>query len=187
MDEHFCRVHSPATNAPMTDQDRDRNTKMEDSTSQSQLETDSQTGSDITPSPVSEHSIIRRRNKQWTILKMGLLHGHLSPFIEHVSADVFVRHTHREEQLCQHITHKLNGCSLQLYCTGTSACVRNVRNMQTAAAFSTKRLTILYIWMRKRVIFVHISWTSNMWPWSTKPVIKVNFEKLRFMHHLKAE
>ncbi len=24
-------------------------------------------------------------------------------------------------------------------------------------------------------------------PWSTKPVISVNFSKLRFMHHLKAE
>ncbi len=27
----------------------------------------------------------------------------------------------------------------------------------------------------------------NMWPWSTKPVIRVNFVKLRCMHHLKAE
>ncbi len=24
-----------------------------------------------------------------------------------------------------------------------------------------------------------------MWPWTTKPVIRVNFLKLRFMHHLK--
>ncbi len=29
--------------------------------------------------------------------------------------------------------------------------------------------------------------TVNMWPWSTKPVIRVHFSKLRFMHHLKAE
>ncbi len=27
----------------------------------------------------------------------------------------------------------------------------------------------------------------KMWPWTTKPVIRVNFLKLRFMHHLKAE
>ncbi len=26
-----------------------------------------------------------------------------------------------------------------------------------------------------------------MWPWTTKPVIRVNFSKLRFIHHLKAE
>ncbi len=26
-----------------------------------------------------------------------------------------------------------------------------------------------------------------MCPWRTKPVIRVNFVKLRFMHHLKAE
>ncbi len=26
-----------------------------------------------------------------------------------------------------------------------------------------------------------------MWPWSTKPVLRVNFVQLRFMHHLKAE
>ncbi len=28
---------------------------------------------------------------------------------------------------------------------------------------------------------------NDMWPWTTKPVISVNFLKLRFMHHLKAE
>ncbi len=28
---------------------------------------------------------------------------------------------------------------------------------------------------------------ANMCPWSTKPVIRVNFEKLRFMHHVEAE
>ncbi len=26
-----------------------------------------------------------------------------------------------------------------------------------------------------------------VWPWSTKPVIRVHFSKLRFMHHLRAE
>ncbi|KAF4095442.1 protein RIC-3b [Onychostoma macrolepis] len=80
--EHFCCVHSPpvSTNAQMreshdpetnrpdqestSDQRTDANTEMEDSTSQSQPGTDTQTGSDITPSPVSEHSTIRRRNKQ---------------------------------------------------------------------------------------------------------------------------
>ncbi|XP_016300863.1 protein RIC-3-like [Sinocyclocheilus anshuiensis] len=89
--EHFCCVHSPpvSTNAQMREShdpetsrpdqesvsdrhertDANTNTKMEDlslsdSTSQSQPEADTQTGSDITPSPVSEHSVIRRRNKQ---------------------------------------------------------------------------------------------------------------------------
>ncbi|KAI2644068.1 Protein RIC-3 [Labeo rohita] len=92
--EHFCCVHSPhmSSDAQMRERDAhetspdisrpdeesvsdhdektdaNRNTKMEDiacdSTSQSQPETETQTGSDITPSPVSEHSIIRRRNKQ---------------------------------------------------------------------------------------------------------------------------
>ncbi len=31
------------------------------------------------------------------------------------------------------------------------------------------------------------SFKTYMWPWTTKPVIRVNFSKLRFMHHLKAE
>uniref|UniRef100_A0A673MUN0 Resistance to inhibitors of cholinesterase protein 3 N-terminal domain-containing protein n=1 Tax=Sinocyclocheilus rhinocerous TaxID=307959 RepID=A0A673MUN0_9TELE len=85
--EHFCCVHSPPvqmreshdpeTSCPDQESVSDRhertdantNTKMEDlslsdSTSQSQPEADTQTGSDITPSPVSEHSVIRRRNKQ---------------------------------------------------------------------------------------------------------------------------
>uniref|UniRef100_A0A8C1MIM1 Resistance to inhibitors of cholinesterase protein 3 N-terminal domain-containing protein n=1 Tax=Cyprinus carpio TaxID=7962 RepID=A0A8C1MIM1_CYPCA len=86
----FCRVHSPhvSSNAQMRDEtsaemnrpdeepvsehdektDGNRNTKIEDIslhnfTSQSQPETDTLTGSDITSGPVSEHSIIRRRNK----------------------------------------------------------------------------------------------------------------------------
>lgn len=89
-DERFCRVHSPhvSSNAQMRDEtsaemnrpdeepvsehdektDGNRNTKIEDIslhnfTSQSQPETDTLTGSDITSGPVSEHSIIRRRNK----------------------------------------------------------------------------------------------------------------------------
>ncbi len=31
------------------------------------------------------------------------------------------------------------------------------------------------------------SFSYHMWPWSTKPVIRVHFWKLRFMHHLEAE
>ncbi|KAL0150527.1 hypothetical protein M9458_054120 [Cirrhinus mrigala] len=89
LNEHFCCVHSshvtsdaqmresdgpeihPPDEESVSDHDEktdaNRNTKIEDvslcdSTSQSQPET--RTGSDITPSPVSEHSIIRRRNKQ---------------------------------------------------------------------------------------------------------------------------
>ncbi len=27
----------------------------------------------------------------------------------------------------------------------------------------------------------------HMWPWTTKPVLSVNFSKLRFIHHMKAE
>ncbi len=27
----------------------------------------------------------------------------------------------------------------------------------------------------------------NMWPWTTKPVIRVHFSKLRFIHHVTAE
>uniref|UniRef100_A0A672L339 Resistance to inhibitors of cholinesterase protein 3 N-terminal domain-containing protein n=1 Tax=Sinocyclocheilus grahami TaxID=75366 RepID=A0A672L339_SINGR len=75
--DHFCCVHSPpvSTNVQMREShdpertDVNTNTKMEDlslsdSTSQSQPEADTQTGSDITPSSVSEHSVIRQRNKQ---------------------------------------------------------------------------------------------------------------------------
>ncbi|XP_016419463.1 protein RIC-3b [Sinocyclocheilus rhinocerous] len=91
LSERFCCVHSPRrssdaqmresedheTSAEMSrpdeesvsDHDGNRNTKIEDissrdSTSQSQPETATLTGSDITSGPVSEHSIIRRRNKQ---------------------------------------------------------------------------------------------------------------------------
>ncbi len=38
------------------------------------------------------------------------------------------------------------------------------------------------LWWRTSYAF-----TSQIWPWSTKPVIRVNFSKLRCMHHLKAE
>ncbi len=42
---------------------------------------------------------------------------------------------------------------------------------------------------RVRVCLVTALWTkhTHMWPWSTKPVIRVNFSKLRVIHHLKAE
>uniref|UniRef100_A0A672KVL7 Resistance to inhibitors of cholinesterase protein 3 N-terminal domain-containing protein n=1 Tax=Sinocyclocheilus grahami TaxID=75366 RepID=A0A672KVL7_SINGR len=91
LNERFCCVHSPrrSSDAQMRESedhetsrpdeesvsdhdartDGNRNTKIEDislrdSTSQSQPETATLTGSDITSGPVSEHSIIRRRNKQ---------------------------------------------------------------------------------------------------------------------------
>ncbi|XP_026095217.1 protein RIC-3b isoform X1 [Carassius auratus] len=91
LNERFCSVHSPHTSAnaqmreetsaemkrpdeqslsdPDENTDGNRNTKIEDislcsSDSQSQPETETLIGSDITSGPVSEHSIIRRRNKQ---------------------------------------------------------------------------------------------------------------------------
>lgn len=82
--EHYCCVHSPDLSAnaqtresddpdqtaeepgrdPEEATDDNRNTPVCDSINQSQPETDANTGSDITPGPVSEHSAIRRRNKQ---------------------------------------------------------------------------------------------------------------------------
>ncbi len=37
------------------------------------------------------------------------------------------------------------------------------------------------------ILLLNSIMATTMWPWSTKPVIRVNFLKLRFMHHLKAE
>ncbi len=33
----------------------------------------------------------------------------------------------------------------------------------------------------------HTNTNTHTWPWTIKPVIRVNFLKLRFIHHLKAE
>ncbi len=48
-----------------------------------------------------------------------------------------------------------------------------------------------------RTVLIKVGWTSfyfpayistaHMWPWTTKPVLNVNFSKLRCIHHLKAE
>ncbi|ROI81774.1 Protein RIC-3 [Anabarilius grahami] len=75
--EHFCCVHSPDVSANAQTRESDdpdepaeettddhRNTPVCDSINQSQPETDANTGGDITPGPVSEHSGVRRRNKQ---------------------------------------------------------------------------------------------------------------------------
>ncbi len=41
--------------------------------------------------------------------------------------------------------------------------------------------------LKGAVYFVIYSPLGYLWPWTSKPVIRVNFFKLRFIHHLKAE
>ncbi len=59
-------------------------------------------------------------------------------------------------------------------------------------------LCVLWHYGNLTLRFLNSLWTSSqfwrrmksicqMWLWTTKPVIRVNFSKLRFIHHLKAE
>ncbi len=57
----------------------------------------------------------------------------------------------------------------------------------------TPKLTVLFLsifwrFLLRGLFIFHSHWfIQHLWPWSTKPVISVNFSKLRVIHHLKAE
>ncbi len=83
--------------------------------------------------------------------------------------------------LCVHLDLFMSDshCSQHASLSGLS-CNRN-------SGYLLKSWTDIIFWSTNtRTIKMRFT-QSDMWPWTTKPVLRVHFIKLRFMHHLKAE
>ncbi len=107
-------------------------------------------------------------------------------------------HTHTREQQAQitteltnrsvwetHVFDVVGGDQLAVFVDGSFCDDHDVQTRAFTAALQnhTHTHTHTHSFIHRVKSFLQ----PKMWPWTTKSVIRVNFSKLRFIHHLEAE